>query len=59
MLLALFIPVAVSIPALATAGVLAGALVILIVVETHAYGEARRRTRDALRHERAAGQADP
>jgi len=52
-LLTAFIPVAVEIPALATAAVLAAALVALIVVETHAYGEARKRTRDALRHEPA------
>ncbi len=53
-LLAAFVPVAVEIPALATAGVLAAALALLIVVETHAYGEGRKRTRDELRHEHAS-----
>ncbi|HVF78724.1 MAG TPA: low temperature requirement protein A [Solirubrobacteraceae bacterium] len=46
-----FIPVAVEIPALATISVLAAALVALIAVETHAYGESRARTRAALRGE--------
>jgi low temperature requirement protein LtrA len=50
-LLVAFIPVAVEIPALATIGVLALALVLLIVVETRRYGESRHRTRDELRHE--------
>jgi low temperature requirement protein LtrA len=54
-LLAAFIPVAVEISALATVAVLAAALAILIAVETHAYGEARKRTRDELRHEHAGG----
>ena len=49
-LLVAFIPVAVEIPALATISVLAAALVALIVVETHSYGETRHRTREELRH---------
>jgi low temperature requirement protein LtrA len=52
-LLAAFIPVAIEIPALATVAVLAVALAVLIVVETHAYGASRKRTRDELRHEQA------
>ena len=52
-LLVAFIPVAVEIPALATISVLAVALVLLIAVETRSYGEARRRTRNELRHEAA------
>jgi low temperature requirement protein LtrA len=50
-LLVAFVPVAVEIPALATISVLAVALVALIAVETRAYGEARARTRQELRHE--------
>ena len=50
-LLVAFVPVAVEIPALATIGVLALALVLLIVLETRSYGESRHRTRQALRHE--------
>ena len=50
-LLVAFIPVAVEIPALATISVLLVALVALIVVETHSYGEARHRTRQALRED--------
>ena len=50
-LLVALVPVAVEVPALATAGVLAGALAILIVVETRAYGDARARTHNELRHE--------
>jgi low temperature requirement protein LtrA len=50
-LLLAFIPAAVEIPALATIGVLAAALALLIVVETHAYGESRHRTRERLRAE--------
>jgi len=49
-LLIAFVPVAIEIPALATAGVLAGALALLIVVETRAYGDARARTHNELRH---------
>jgi len=49
--LAAFIPAAVEIPALATLGVLAGALAILIVIETRSYGDARARVRHELRHE--------
>ena len=52
-LLVAFIPVAIEIAALATLAVLAAALVVLIVVETRAYGEARARTRNELRHEGA------
>ena len=52
-LLVAFIPVAIEIPALATLAVLAAALVVLIVVETRAYGQARARTRNELRHEGA------
>ena len=50
-LLAAFIPVAVEFPALATISVLAAALVALIAIETHSYGEARTRAREELRHE--------
>jgi hypothetical protein len=46
-----FVPVAVQIPALATIAVLAVALVLLIVIETRSYGEARERIRRELRHE--------
>jgi low temperature requirement protein LtrA len=46
-----FIAGAVEIPALATIGVLALALALLIVVETRAYGEGRKRTRRELRQE--------
>jgi low temperature requirement protein LtrA len=46
-----FIPVAVEIPALATLGVLAAALAILIAIETRNYGDARNRVRHELRHE--------
>jgi low temperature requirement protein LtrA len=47
-LLLAFIPGAVEIPALATLGVLAAALAILIAIETRSYGEARDRVRHAL-----------
>jgi low temperature requirement protein LtrA len=50
-LLCAFIPVAVEIPALATISILAVALVILIVVETHSYGDERERVRRDLRNE--------
>lgn len=50
-LLLAFIPAAVEIPALATISVLAAVLALLIVVETHSYGEARRRTRQQLHEE--------
>jgi uncharacterized membrane protein YhhN len=52
-LLVAFVPVAVAveIPALATVAVLAAALILLIVVETRSYGEARERIRNELRHE--------
>jgi low temperature requirement protein LtrA len=50
-LLLAFVPVGVEIPALATIAVLAGALVLLIVVETRSYGDARERIRHALRDE--------
>jgi low temperature requirement protein LtrA len=46
-----FIPAAIEIPALATLGVLAAALAMLIVVETRGYGDARHRVRHAPRHE--------
>ncbi|MDP1850136.1 MAG: low temperature requirement protein A [Solirubrobacteraceae bacterium] len=49
-LLVVFIPVAVEIPALATVSALAAALALLIVVETRSYGESRHRTREELRH---------
>jgi low temperature requirement protein LtrA len=49
--LAACIPAAVEIPALATLVVLAGALAILIVIETRSYGDARARVRHELRHE--------
>lgn len=42
-----FVAVAVRIPALATAGVLAASLVALIAIETHSYGAARERLRRA------------
>jgi hypothetical protein len=45
------VPLAVEIPALATAIVLAVALTLLIVVETRSYGDARARVRQELRHE--------
>jgi low temperature requirement protein LtrA len=50
-LLVAFIPVAVEIPALVTIGVLLAALALLIVIETHSYGESRHRTRQQLRDE--------
>jgi low temperature requirement protein LtrA len=50
-LLTAFVPVAVEIPALATVGVLAAALTILIAIETRSYGAARDRIRHELRHE--------
>jgi low temperature requirement protein LtrA len=50
-LLVAFVPVAVEIPALATLAVLAGALTVLIVIETRSYGDARDRVRHELRHE--------
>jgi low temperature requirement protein LtrA len=50
-LLLAFTPVAVEIPALATITVLAAALVVLIVIETRSYGDARERVRHELRHE--------
>ncbi|MEA2149888.1 MAG: hypothetical protein QOD69_1718 [Solirubrobacteraceae bacterium] len=50
-LLCAFVPVAVEIPALATIAILAAALVVLIVVETRSYGDARERVRHELRHE--------
>jgi low temperature requirement protein LtrA len=50
-LLVAFIPAAVEIPALATIAVLAAALIILIVVETRSYGDARDRVRHELRHD--------
>jgi low temperature requirement protein LtrA len=50
-LLVAFIAVAVEIPALATLGVLAAALAILIAIETRSYGEARGRVRHALRQD--------
>ena len=50
-LLVALVPVAVEIPALATLGVLATALAILIAIETRNYGEARKRVRHELRHE--------
>jgi low temperature requirement protein LtrA len=48
-LLCAFVPVAVEIPALATAAALAAALVLLIVVETRGYGESRGRLRHEIR----------
>ena len=56
-LLVAFIPVAVEIPALVTISVLAAALALLIVVETHAYGESRHRTRQELRQRGVAAGA--
>lgn len=50
LLLALIAP-AVEISALASLGILVAVLVGLIVCETHAYGEARARIRNELRHE--------
>ena len=50
-LLCAFIPIAVEIPALVTISVLAGLLVVLILVETRSYGDARERVRHELRHE--------
>jgi uncharacterized membrane protein YhhN len=50
-LLCAFVPVAVAIPALATIAGLAAGLVLLIVVETRSYGDARERVRHELRHE--------
>ena len=50
-LLVAFIPVAVEIPALVAISALAAALALLIVIETHAYGESRHRTREELRGE--------
>jgi low temperature requirement protein LtrA len=52
-LLCAFIPIAVGIPALATVSVLAGLLVVLILVETRSYGDARERVRREMRHEGA------
>jgi low temperature requirement protein LtrA len=52
-LLVALIPLAVEIPALASVGVLAVALALLIVVETRSYGEGRDRIRHELRHEQA------
>ncbi len=48
-LLVAFVPVAVEIPALGTISVLLAALALLIVAETHSYGESRHRTRQELR----------
>lgn len=50
-LLVAFVPVAVEIAAILTISGLLVALVLLIVIETRAYGEPRARTRAALRHE--------
>jgi low temperature requirement protein LtrA len=50
-LLVAFIPAAIEIPALATLGVLAATLAILIAIETRSYGDARDRVRHELRHE--------
>jgi low temperature requirement protein LtrA len=52
-LLCLFIPIAVGIAALVTISVLAGLLVVLILVETRSYGDARERVRREMRHEGA------
>lgn len=52
-LLFAFIPIAVGIAALVTISVLAGLLVVLILVETRGYGDARERVRHELRHEGA------
>ena len=49
-LLVAFIPVAVEIPALATAAILAAAHIVLIVEETRSYGEARARVRHTVGH---------
>ena len=40
-----FIPMAVEIPALASIAVLAGALALLIAIETRSYGDERERAR--------------
>jgi low temperature requirement protein LtrA len=45
------IAVGTEVPALASIAIVAGLLVALIAVETHAYGDSRARTRDSLRHE--------
>jgi low temperature requirement protein LtrA len=48
-LLCALIPVAVEIPALASVTMLCVLLALLIVVETHSYGESRRRLRQQVR----------
>jgi low temperature requirement protein LtrA len=53
LLLAVLIFAGVELPALASIAILAVLLIGLIVVETHAYGDQRARTRDELRHEAA------
>jgi low temperature requirement protein LtrA len=50
-LLVVSLPLAVEVPALATAGVLATALTLLIAIETQGYGESRDRLRREARHE--------
>jgi low temperature requirement protein LtrA len=50
-LLLALIPVGVELPALATIGILAALLVVLIVVETRSYGESRARVRHDLARE--------
>jgi low temperature requirement protein LtrA len=50
-LLVAALPLAVEIPALATAGALAAALTLLIAIETHSYGESRERLRSEARQE--------
>jgi low temperature requirement protein LtrA len=50
-LLFALIPAGVELPALATLGILAGLLVVLIAVETHSYGDSRARVRHDLARE--------
>jgi low temperature requirement protein LtrA len=47
------IALGVHLPALVSIAILAALLVVLIVVETHSYGDSRVRTREQLRHEGA------
>ncbi|MBA3747720.1 MAG: low temperature requirement protein A [Solirubrobacterales bacterium] len=54
-LLVALIALGVHLPALASIAILAALLIVLIVVETHSYGDSRARTREQLRHEVGAG----
>jgi len=49
-LVLLFLPAAIELPALATIAILAAALVALVAYETHSYGEARARLRHEISH---------